>query len=356
MPAKPFASFHSWPANARTAATLALGLAGGAALAATGMPGAWIAGAMVAVAVASLSGLPMLVPDRVAQIAFVLVGITIGSGVTPETVERLPSWPVTMTLVMLSVPVISGAIYLFLRRFARWNVATSLLSSMPGALSFLLALAPSTNADMPKVATLQTTRVAILVAVLPLAAIALAPGSAPPETETFALRVDEALLLVPAGLGGAILAYLLRVPGGLLVGGLFVSAGLHGAGLVTGQITPAVTIAGFVVLGAIVGTRFTGISWKALGALLVVSLASFVLGTSLAAAFAGLAWLLTDLELMKLLLAFAPGGLEAMVALAFALDLDPAFVAAHHLGRFLLIALCAPFVVGWFGLRDEPES
>jgi uncharacterized membrane protein AbrB (regulator of aidB expression) len=32
-----------------------------------------------------------------------------------------------------------------------------------------------------------------------------------------------------------------------------------------------------------------------------------------------------------------------MIILAFLIGLDPAFVGAHHIVRFLLIALCLPF-------------
>jgi uncharacterized membrane protein AbrB (regulator of aidB expression) len=40
--------------------------------------------------------------------------------------------------------------------------------------------------------------------------------------------------------------------------------------------------------------------------------------------------------------AFAPGAVEAMTVLAFALGLDPLYVGSHHLARFLLISLVAP--------------
>jgi uncharacterized membrane protein AbrB (regulator of aidB expression) len=87
-----------------------------------------------------------------------------------------------------------------------------------------------------------------------------------------------------------------------------------------------------------------------------VSLASFVISFALALAIALVGTMLTDFSLLKLIVAFAPGGLEAMVVLAFAMDLDPAFVAAHHLARFLLIALAAPFVVRWFDLRHHRRN
>ncbi|MFN3170912.1 MAG: AbrB family transcriptional regulator [Hyphomicrobiales bacterium] len=329
--------------------SLAIAMAGGMALGLAGIPGGWIAGSMLAVAITALSGVEVDLSPTVRNLGFLAVGISMGSGVTPETIARLPSWPITIVLVILSIPMIAGVLTLFLMRVARWDLATALLSSMPGALSYLIALAPETKADVPRVAILQTTRVAILVAVLPLAALWLSEP-VPPAAFVPLGGLDDAILLYGAGVGGAVLAFLVRVPAGLLVGGLFISAILHGSGLVVGRPPEWIAVTGFIILGTLIGTRFAGTHWRDLGKVLGVSLASFVLGSSIAVAMALIGSALTGFSVLKLIIAFAPGGLEAMVVLAFAMDLDPAFVAAHHLVRFLLIALAAPFVVHGFKL------
>lgn len=332
--------------------SLALGTAGAVALGLLDVPGGWIAGAMIVVATAALSGVQVAVAPRMRDFGFLAIGISMGSGVTPETVARLPSWPITLALVVLTIPLIVGAVFFFLTRRAKWDEATALLCAMPGALSYLLALAPSTNANIARVAILQTMRVAILVAILPVAAIWLtAPEIAPPPMET--LDLPQGLVLFVGGAGGAILAHLLRVPAGLLIGGLFVSAFLHGAGLVDGRPPSWLAIIGFIILGTMIGTRFVGTGWRELAAICWVSLQSFVIGAVIAVAMALLGTWITGLDLLKLIIAFAPGGLEVMVVLAFALDLDPAFVAAHHLARFLLIALAAPFVLRAFRLYAQ---
>ncbi len=334
--------------------SLAIAAAGGAALGLAGIPGGWIAGSMLAVAITALSGIAVDLSPSVRNLGFVAVGISMGSGVTPDIIARLSSWPITIVLVVLSIPLIAGVLTLFLMRVARWDLATAMLSAMPGALSYLIALAPETKADVPRVAILQTTRVAILVAILPLAALWLS-DPVPPAPFVPLGGLDDAILLYTAGVGGAVLAYLVRVPAGLLVGGLFISAVLHGSGLVVGRPPQWIAIVGFIILGTLIGTRFAGTRWRELGAVLGVSLASFVLGSSIAVAMAIVGSALTGFPVLKLIIAFAPGGLEAMVVLAFAMDLDPAFVAAHHLVRFLLIALAAPFVVRWFKLA-APKS
>ena len=48
----------------------------------------------------------------------------------------------------------------------------------------------------------------------------------------------------------------------------------------------------------------------------------------------------------KTWLAYAPGGVEAMAAMALALRLDPAFVGAHHVLRILGLNVAGPFWLG----------
>jgi uncharacterized membrane protein AbrB (regulator of aidB expression) len=43
-------------------------------------------------------------------------------------------------------------------------------------------------------------------------------------------------------------------------------------------------------------------------------------------------------------LAFAPGGLAEMSLIAFALAIDAAFVAAHHVLRIAMIVVAAPLI------------
>ena len=53
-------------------------------------------------------------------------------------------------------------------------------------------------------------------------------------------------------------------------------------------------------------------------------------------------------------MAYAPGGLETMAILAFALHLDPAYVAVHHLARFMFVSLMMPIATA--RLRGPDES
>ena len=49
-----------------------------------------------------------------------------------------------------------------------------------------------------------------------------------------------------------------------------------------------------------------------------------------------------ELPLGQILIAYAPGGVEAMAAIGLALGYDPAFVAAHHFARILILLVLVP--------------
>jgi uncharacterized protein len=61
--------------------------------------------------------------------------------------------------------------------------------------------------------------------------------------------------------------------------------------------------------------------------------------------FAVAAAFLLSLPVGDVVMAFAPGALEAMTTLAFALNLDPAYVGTHHIARLIFVSLVVPFVV-----------
>ena len=70
----------------------------------------------------------------------------------------------------------------------------------------------------------------------------------------------------------------------------------------------------------------------------------FLIALAIATAGAAITAWVADLPLALTLLAFSPGGLDAMTIMAFALNLDPAYVGAHQMARYLGLALLMPVV------------
>ncbi|KZL17908.1 putative ammonia monooxygenase [Pseudovibrio axinellae] len=136
-----------------------------------------------------------------------------------------------------------------------------------------------------------------------------------------------------------------KLPAAYLLGGMLVSSLGHLSELTPGKMPEWATISAFLVMGALIGTRFKGISaelfLKSIGAGLLVTLITVgmaILGVVLVMPIVGL-------DPSLLFVAFAPGGVEAMAAIAVQSGLDPTFVAAHHVFRLLLLTILVPMLL-----------
>jgi uncharacterized membrane protein AbrB (regulator of aidB expression) len=72
---------------------------------------------------------------------------------------------------------------------------------------------------------------------------------------------------------------------------------------------------------------------------------SFTVAVAIAAAFGAAVIKIMALPVAEVMIAFAPGSVDAMMLLALALHLDPVFVGAHHVVRIFFVALATPFMV-----------
>jgi membrane AbrB-like protein len=326
--------------------TAGIAAAGGALLTAMGWPAAWLMGAMMAVAAAALAGLPVGLPPRLRDGAFLLLGISMGSSVTPESIAAMRTWPGSIALLVASVAATIGVSAWYLERLCGWDRTTARFAAMPGAFASVAVLAATSSADLPRVILAQSLRVFTLVALMPPilsilngGAVAAGATGAAPHVNSLA----EALAVLAFSAAVAFALTRLRVPAGVLLGAMIASAALHATGLVHGRFPPPLVVLGFVATGAVIGARFRGTTLAIVVRTVPGAVVSILLALVVSAAFAAAgAWLL-GLPFGQLWLAYAPGGVEAMAAMALVLNLEPAFVGAHHIVRILGLNLISPF-------------
>ena len=65
----------------------------------------------------------------------------------------------------------------------------------------------------------------------------------------------------------------------------------------------------------------------------------------IAALFAAALLTVIKLPIPEVMIAFAPGSVDAMMLLALSLHLDPVYVGAHHVVRIFFVVLATPFMV-----------
>ena len=336
--------------------TLLIGAIGGAVLTYVGMPAGWLSGSMIAVAIAALGGRPLTVPAPMARVVFVLIGISLGGAVTPETLRGVATWPLSVLLLCVSMTCAMFGSALYLKRVHGWDMLSGLFGSAPGALSQVMAYATQYHSDLRGIAIVQTIRVVILTALLPvaLALLGMIPATSTLPRAVVSDSVLEIALLVVISTAAAILAHFVRFPGGLIFGAMLASAVLHGSGLIHAAMPWWVVSAVMVALGALTGARFANTELRLLLKHLGAALGSFSVSVLIVSAFAATATYALNLNLADIVVSYAPGALDAMMILALALHLDPIFVGAHHIARFMLISAALPLFVRLYGQTPPP--
>src|SRR5262249_50624652 len=99
-----------------------------------------------------------------------------------------------------------------------------------------------------------------------------------------------------------------------------------------------------VVVGAMVGSRFDGVSPRMVGQAIALATVATAVLLVLAALFGQAVETTLGIPFAAALLAFAPGGLAEMSLIALSLEIDAAYVSSHHIVRIFVIVLAAPLV------------
>ena len=123
-------------------------------------------------------------------------------------------------------------------------------------------------------------------------------------------------------------------------------------GLSPGAVPQAIMIPAFLVLGTLIGTRFAGMPQAQFFGSLAAGLAVTVIAVAMAGAAAVPVARALGMPAPHVLTAFAPGGLETMVALGATMGASPGFVAACHVARLLVLSLLIPLSLGRSGARS----
>lgn len=308
---------------------------------------------MIAAILAVLFGVKLNMPNRLRNAAFIVLGVQIGSSVTMETLATAARWPLSLAMLAVTVTLVTTACYLFYRRLRGWPKADALFSSLPGALGLVVALADDEKADMRRVIIAQSIRLFFLVAALPLVINSLSPSSTTSVVQSNRIWW-EIVLVVAASAAVALLLERWRVPAGLFVGSILTAALFYVGGIAHGALPAPVLILANIILGTSLASRFQDFTMGELLNALGDGLAGFAIALTISVIGAFAASFIADLPFAQTLIAFSPGGLDAMMVIALALHLDPAYVGAHQLARYLAMSLVIPPLTAFLLRRRLP--
>ena len=246
----------------------------------------------------------------------------------------------------------------YLQKFSGYNEKTSIFSGAPGGLGPLLILAEYEKSDLSQVATAHLIRLIIIITLFPFFVVNFSPTEAM-EITKFNYMDQNHLNLLILLIGSIILIYIfdkIKVPAPLLAGALVASGILQITEIASYKLPDQSINFCLLILGASVGCRFAD---KSLNEVIKNTAHSFVATTLLvilgiiAAVIAGY---FVENNFLTLLLSYCPGGIYEVAVIAISFNLDPNFVAFHHIIRLLMILFTVPVILRLIDKKRSSNS
>ncbi len=339
------------------ALALAIGLAGGGLASLIGTPLPWMLGPMIATALVALLGAPVVGPARLRPFIIPVLGVLLGSGVTPETIGQLGSWALTLAVLPLFLAVAGVISYTVYRRIGGYDRTTAFYSAMPGGLNEMLLLGAEAGGNERQIAMAHASRVMLVIVFVALFFGLFLGMSSNGETASRWIAVDDITLrdyviLGLCAVAGYMLGKRLGLPAAPILGPMILSAATHVTGFVTVAPPTLLVIAAQLTIGTIIGTRFLGATMQEIRRDMGLSLVATFLMLIVAVAFAEGIYLASAIPLTQGFLAYAPGGLAEMSLLAIAMDQDATYVSSMHIVRITIVIAIAPLVFKAFSRRS----
>ncbi len=338
------------------ALTMATAFAGGLAFLMLGVPGGAMSGSVLSVAFLSYFGWATPIGNILRITAMAITGMSIGSAIDPGTLKNMATYPVSISIMALCVICVTASSMAVSALISRWAPPTALLAAVPGSMAYILSVSLSLGAEPPRVAIVQMIRVIFLVVLLPIIIVLESDTHLSPVA---GLVNDPPLMLLGTAVCSVTLGLFflrLRMGGGMIFGAMIASAIIHGTGFATGRVPFEMMMVGQIMIGAWAGSRFADFDWALFGRTLVASTLANGAGILVTLIFATAASTWLGMPFGATLIAYAPGGLEAMIVLALGLGIDPLFVSAHHFSRYFMINLSLPFIIQWLMKRQKARG
>jgi len=311
------------------------------------IPLAWMIGPMIAVSIAALNGFKIFMPKLALSSILIILGLHIGNYIDQNLLNQMVNW-IWTTIIMLGYIVVSILIVSkYLQKFSGYKEKTSIFSAAPGALGPLMILAEYEKSDLSQVATAHLIRLIIIITIFPFIIVNLSTSDSL-ELQKFDYMSQnhwDLVLLIIASLIFIFFFDKAKVPAALLSGTLVASGILQIFDIASYKLPDASINFCLLILGASVGCRFANKTVKEVANNSFHGLVATILLVLLGLIAAFIATFFVDNNFLTLILSFCPGGIYEVAVIAIAYDLEPDFVAFHHIIRLLFILFIVPMIL-----------
>ena len=308
------------------------------------IPLAWFLGPMVITSIAALSGLKVIMPKIVLSFILIILGLHIGNYIDQNLFNQMINWVWTSLIMLIYIIICMLVVAKYLQKFANYGEKASIFSAAPGALGPLMILAENEKTDLSQVATSHLIRLIIIITVIPFIIVNNTDNNVlfSDDFNYFAQNHLNLILLIIASLFFIFIFDKIRIPAALLSGTLFASGLLQITDIASYKLPDETVNFCLLILGASVGCRFAEKTVKEIANNSLHSIVATTILVVLGLLAAYVATFFVETNILTLILSFSPGGIYEVAVIAIAFDLDPDFVAFHHIIRLLFILFTVP--------------
>ena len=314
------------------------------------IPLAWFLGPMIVTSIAALSGLKIIMPKIVLSFILIILGLHIGNYIDQNLFNQMINWIWTSLIMLIYIIICILVVSKYLQKFSGYDKKASIFSAAPGALGPLMILAESEKTDLSQVATSHLIRLIIIITVIPFIIVN--------NTNTDTLLIEKfdymsqnhinLILLVSVSLFFIFIFDKIKVPAALLSGTLFASGLLQITDIASYKLPDETVNFCLLILGSSVGCKFAEKTVKEIANNSLHSIVATTILVVLGLLAAYVSTFFVDTNILTLILSFSPGGIYEVAVIAIAFNLDPDFVAFHHIIRLLFILFTVPIILRIF--------
>lgn len=313
------------------------------------LPLPWLLGSIFATTVLiRFQKIPIQSPKVFSPPARILIGLTIGSAFTPQFLEFIPHYAISLLLVIpFTILVIFFGTYYYYK-VLKYDLKTSYLGSMPGGVIEMVIIGQELKADTSKITLMQSSRLFFVVVSLPFIIQYIFQidirGNQLLTTPIKDIDLFEFSYIYIFGILAAFIAKKLRITAAYLIGPMIISMVLYSSGFVHTHIPDELLKFIQIVFGSIIGFTFKNVDLKTILKTLVATLGHFIILLILCTIFILIIYHFMDFKALDILLAFGPGGQTEINLIAILVGANLPYITLHHIVRLFIVMNIAPVI------------
>jgi membrane AbrB-like protein len=326
----------------RSALALIVCLAGAALFVSLGTVLPWMLGSLVAMAAASMVGLPVARPPGGLPAGQLVIGAALGLYFTRPVLDQLVHYAPYILAGAIFAFVLGTVCALVLARLSGCDFHTAFFASLPGGAAEMSILADRLGGRADWVAAAHALRIMLVVLTVP----PLITWSGVHGSEHWISSVGEVhyaglavMAMITCSAALALRAF--KMPNGWVIGPLLAMIALTGFGVELSALPRWTVNAAQLLIGCALGSRFNAGFFRAAPRFLASVAVTVYVAIALAAVFACMLAAVSGINVPTAILATAPGGVAEMSITAKVLQFGVPIVTAFHVTRMAFLVLTA---------------